>query len=167
MTGDESLYRPCVGLAVFNRRGEVFLGCRRAGGAALPSAHAWQMPQGGIDPGETPHDAALRELYEETNIRSVSLLHESPDWLRYDIPSNISGLPWKGRFRGQRQKWFAFRFLGDEAEIDVEHPGGGVHKPEFRSWRWERLERVPQLIIPFKRAVYEEVASTFSRYAKS
>ena len=163
MSGGERLYRPCVGLALFNAAGRVFVGRRRLGAGNL--RHAWQMPQGGIDPGESPFDAALRELYEETNVRSVSLLAETPDWLSYDIPTPLAGLAWKGRYVGQRQKWFDFRFTGEESEIDVERPGGGIHKPEFGSWRWERLERVPALIVPFKRAVYKEVAGQFSRFA--
>jgi putative (di)nucleoside polyphosphate hydrolase len=123
------------------------------------------MPQGGIDPGEAPYEAALRELYEETNIVSVALLGETDDWLCYDLPVRLAGQAWKGRYRGQAQKWFAFRFQGEESEIDVESPGGGRHKPEFSAWRWERLARVPELIIPFKRAVYERVAEVFSAFA--
>jgi putative (di)nucleoside polyphosphate hydrolase len=156
-------YRPNVGLALFNKEGLVFVGRRRVGAANL--RHAWQMPQGGIDPGETPHDAAVRELYEETNVRTVSLLGEAPDWLAYDIPTPLAGLGWKGRYAGQRQKWFAFRFTGDESEIDVDRPGGGLHKPEFGAWRWERLDRVPELIVPFKRVVYERVVEAFSGFA--
>jgi putative (di)nucleoside polyphosphate hydrolase len=158
-----SLYRPCVGIAVFNREGLVFLGRRRFGGEV--EAHAWQMPQGGIDRGETPLQAAQRELYEETNIRSVSLLGEREAWLAYDIPEAIVRTLWKGRYRGQRQKWFAFRFEGDESEIDVVEPGGGAHKPEFNAWRWERLDRVGELIIPFKQDVYRAVTAEFSRFA--
>jgi putative (di)nucleoside polyphosphate hydrolase len=156
-------YRPCVGLALFNKQGRVLVGRRRIGAGNL--RHAWQMPQGGIDAGEEPYDAALRELYEETNVRSVSLLGETGDWLSYDIPTPLAGMAWKGRYVGQRQKWFAFRFTGEDSEIDVEKPGGGKHKPEFGSWRWEKLERVPELIVPFKRNVYEQVAKAFSRYA--
>jgi putative (di)nucleoside polyphosphate hydrolase len=152
-------------LALFNSEGRVFIGRRRVGGDGGKLRHAWQMPQGGIDSGEDPYDAALRELYEETNVRSVSLLGEAPGWFSYDIPTPLAGLAWKGRYSGQRQKWFAFRFLGDDSEIDVEQPGGGEHKPEFGAWRWERLERVPYLIVPFKRAVYEEVAAAFAPYA--
>ncbi|HWT31954.1 MAG TPA: RNA pyrophosphohydrolase [Propylenella sp.] len=159
-------YRPCVGLAVFNREGLVFLGRRRVGAEASNSHQAWQMPQGGIDPGETPLQAALRELYEETNIRSVSLLGEAEDWFCYDLPPPLAGQAWKGRYRGQTQRWFAFRFEGEESEIDVSKPGGGRHKPEFSGWRWERLERVPELIIPFKRQVYERVAEVFAPYAR-
>ena len=165
MAGDAaSSYRPCVGLAVFNKEGRVFVGRRRAGANSDSLRHAWQMPQGGIDPGETPLQAALRELYEETNMRSVTLLGEAEEWLSYDIPTPAAGLAWKGRYRGQSQKWFAFRFDGAEDEIDVGRLGGG-HKPEFGDWRWERLERVPELIVPFKRDVYEKVAAAFSRYA--
>ena len=123
------------------------------------------MPQGGIDAGEEPYDTAIRELYEETNVRSVVLLGETSDWLSYDIPTPLAGMAWKGRYVGQRQKWFAFRFTGQDSEIDVERPGGGKHKPEFGTWRWEKLERVPELIVPFKRQVYEQVAKEFSRYA--
>ncbi len=122
---------------------------------------AWQMPQGGIDPGEDPYRAALRELHEETNVRSVTFLAEAPEWYSYDLPSLVAGRAWKGRYRGQIQKWFAFRFEGDEAEIDVARPGGGGHRPEFVAWRWERLERVPKLIVPFKREVYATIVEGF------
>ena len=162
----DASYRACVGLAVFNRQGLVFLGRRRVGPETGNLNQAWQMPQGGIDPGETPLQAARRELYEETNIRSVSLLGEAEEWLCYDLPVPLAGQAWKGRYRGQNQKWFAFRFEGDESEIDVARPGGGRHKPEFGAWRWERLERVPELIVPFKRDVYEQVAKAFGRFAR-
>jgi putative (di)nucleoside polyphosphate hydrolase len=155
-----------VGLAVFNRDGLVFVGRRRVGADKAALQHAWQMPQGGIDPGEEPVEAARRELYEETSIRSVKLLAEAPEWLSYDIPTPLAGLAWKGRYRGQSQKWFAFRFTGEESEIDVDRPGGGMHKAEFGAWRWERLERVPALIVPFKREVYEKVAAAFSVFAR-
>jgi putative (di)nucleoside polyphosphate hydrolase len=158
-------YRPNVGLALFNRDGLVFVGRRKAGPESGNLRHSWQMPQGGIDAGETPYEAALRELYEETSVRSVKLLAEAPEWFVYDIPTPLAGHAWKGRYTGQRQKWFAFRFTGDDSEIDVERPGGGKHKPEFGAWRWEILERVPELIVPFKREVYEKVVAVFSPYA--
>jgi putative (di)nucleoside polyphosphate hydrolase len=158
-------YRPCAGMAVFNRQGLVFIGRRTDGPEHVDSVHVWQMPQGGIDEGEDPHPAALRELYEETNIRSVKKLGEIDDWLYYDIPREIVGRAWKGRYRGQKQKWYAFRFVGDESEIDIAHPAGG-HEPEFVEWRWEPVENLPNLVVPFKRKVYEQVVGEFSKLAK-
>lgn len=159
-------YRACVGVALFNAAGLVFVGKRRTDkmGAAHEGGYAWQMPQGGIDPGEDPLQAALRELYEETNIRSVELIAEAPEWYRYDLPLEVMGRALKGRYRGQTQKWFAFRFTGDESEINVQAPGGGSHRPEFADWRWDRIENLPGLIVPFKRGVYEQVAQAFARY---
>ena len=155
-------YRPCVGIALFNRTGLVWIGCRSDKDAeGEGEGHWWQMPQGGLDKGEDPYEAALRELYEETSVRSASLIREASDWLTYDLPTELVGRSWGGRFRGQKQKWFALRFEGDEEEIDVLHPGGGKHKPEFTSWRWEKLERLPRLIVPFKRNVYEGVVAAF------
>jgi putative (di)nucleoside polyphosphate hydrolase len=158
-------YRPCVGLALFNADGLVFIG-RRANKALrehVAPGHEWQMPQGGIDKGETPLEAALRELHEETNVRSAALLAEAPGWLSYDLPHDIATESWKGKWRGQAQKWFAFRFEGADSEINVEEPGG--HKPEFDAWRWERLAATPDLIIPFKRMVYQQVASVFAPFS--
>ncbi|HEX4041966.1 MAG TPA: RNA pyrophosphohydrolase [Xanthobacteraceae bacterium] len=157
-------YRPCVGVVAFNRDGLVFIGRRIDGPEHIDQTHAWQMPQGGIDEGEEPWQAATRELLEETNIRSVERIGEIAEWLTYDIPHEIVGQAWKGKYRGQRQKWFAVRFTGPEGEIDVAHPGG-AHAPEFSSWRWERLRNVPELVIPFKRAVYDRVASEFRQFA--
>jgi putative (di)nucleoside polyphosphate hydrolase len=161
-------YRPCVGVALFNAEGKVFAGRRKPDRHAEPDGqlYEWQLPQGGIDSGEDPYSAALRELYEETNIRSVSLLAEAPDWYKYDLPNDILGRGLKGRYRGQTQKWFAFRFTGDEREIDVLHPGGGAHRPEFVDWKWESLAAMPGLIVPFKRAVYEQVVVAFAGYAR-
>jgi putative (di)nucleoside polyphosphate hydrolase len=123
------------------------------------------MPQGGVDPGEDTWEAAKRELYEETSVRSVKLLGEVPDWLTYDIPRTVAGRAWKGRYRGQRQKWYALRFTGKDSEIDVAHPGGGGHKAEFVTWRWEPMRNLPGLIIPFKRPVYERVVQEFAALA--
>ena len=108
--------------------------------------------------------AAKRELYEETSVRSVEKLGEVADWLIYDIPRTVAGRTWKGRYRGQRQKWFAVRFTGEDAEIDVASPGGG-HKAEFVTWRWEPMKNLPDLIVPFKRPVYERVVREFSKLA--
>jgi putative (di)nucleoside polyphosphate hydrolase len=165
---EEKPYRLAVGAAVFNRDGRVFIGRRRRKRETEPlvGGFEWQMPQGGIDPGEDAADAVRRELYEETNISSVSLLASSPDWYVYDLPREVQATTWGGRYRGQKQKWFAFRFLGDETEIDVERPAGGAHPPEFVEWRWERLDRLPDLIIPFKRGVYLSVVRAFEHFAK-
>ena len=137
---------------------------RRAEGGPehVDAHHSWQMPQGGVDAGEDPALAAARELHEETNVRSARLVAEAPFWFAYDLPGNVAKQAWKGRWRGQTQKWFAFRFEGDDGEIDIDAPGGGVHRPEFEAWRWERLSRMPALIIPFKRPVYERVATAFA-----
>jgi putative (di)nucleoside polyphosphate hydrolase len=158
-------YRPCVGIMVFNRAGQVFIGARSDGPEHVDATHAWQMPQGGVDPGEDPWQAALRELYEETNIRSVERLGEIAEWLTYDIPSDIIGEAWGGKYRGQTQKWYALRFTGDESEIDTAHPAGG-HAPEFLDWRWERMENLPALVVPFKREVYQQVVAEFSKFAE-
>ncbi|HLH48296.1 MAG TPA: RNA pyrophosphohydrolase [Roseiarcus sp.] len=161
-------YRPSVGVALFNREGMVFLGRRKKRRVASKDSvgHEWQMPQGGIDKGETPRAAALRELYEETNVESVSPLAEAPQWLTYDLPPDVAANRWRGRFRGQRQKWFAFRFEGEDSEIDIDRPAKGAHPPEFDAWRWERIEALPALVIPFKRKVYEVVVATFAPLAK-
>ncbi|HEY1365373.1 MAG TPA: RNA pyrophosphohydrolase [Xanthobacteraceae bacterium] len=156
-------YRPCVGTAVFNRQGAVFIGRRTDGPEHTDPTHVWQMPQGGIDAGEDPWPAALRELYEETNIRSVEKLGEVAQWLSYDIPREFIGRAWSGKYRGQRQKWYALRFTGGEDEIDIAHPAGG-HKPEFVEWRWEPLQNLPDLIVPFKRAVYRRLVREFARF---
>jgi putative (di)nucleoside polyphosphate hydrolase len=157
-------YRPCAGMAVFNRDGRVLIGRRIDGPEHVDEVHVWQMPQGGLDENEDPHKGALRELYEETNIRSVEKLGEIKEWLYYDIPREIAGKAWKGKYRGQKQKWYALRFTGDEREIDIANPAGG-HKPEFVEWRWEPLKNTPDLVVPFKRATYERVVAEFSKFA--
>jgi putative (di)nucleoside polyphosphate hydrolase len=159
-------YRPCVGIMLLNRDGLVFIGQRKPKRTAdgLPNGHLWQMPQGGIDPGESPYNAAIRELAEETNVTSVSLIAEAPSWYSYDLPVDLTKKAWRGRYQGQRQKWFALRFEGDESEINVTAPTGGF-RPEFETWRWERMDKLADLIIPFKRQVYENVVRTFGRFA--
>jgi putative (di)nucleoside polyphosphate hydrolase len=159
-------YRPCVGIALFNRDGLVWIGCRSDKDAeGEGEGQWWQMPQGGLDEGEDPYKAALRELYEETSVKHVSLIEAADGWLTYDLPPDLIPTSWNGKYRGQKQKWFALRFEGDESEIDVLHPGGGKHKSEFSAWRWEKLERLPELIVPFKRAVYQEVVMAFRHIA--
>jgi putative (di)nucleoside polyphosphate hydrolase len=157
-------YRPCVGVMALNRDGFAFVGRRIGGPEHVDLTHAWQMPQGGIDSGEEPWPAALRELREETNIRSVEPIAEIAEWLKYDIPREIVGVAWKGEYRGQMQKWFAVRFTGADSEIDVEHPDG-AQEQEFSAWRWEPVQNVPDLVVPFKRAVYERVVAEFAKYA--
>ncbi|MEO7221134.1 MAG: RNA pyrophosphohydrolase [Devosia sp.] len=157
-------YRDCVGTAVFNRDGMVFIGRRRpeedpesTGELGAP----WQMPQGGIDKGEVARDAGVRELFEETSIRSVELVAEAPGWIYYDLPDEALGIALKGKFRGQRQRWFAYRFTGTDSEINVTEPGDGSMPAEFDMWRWEALERLPNLIVPFKKQAYLEVVTAF------
>ena len=155
-------YRACVGMTVFNRDGLVWIGYRSDTDADGEGAgHWWQMPQGGLGKSEDPSAAALRELYEETSIRTVSLIRDAPGWFSYDLPAELVPGSWGGRYRGQTQKWFALRFDGEDSEINVENPGGGKHKPEFSGWRWERLDRITSLVVPFKRAVYRQLAEVF------
>jgi putative (di)nucleoside polyphosphate hydrolase len=161
------LYRPCVGVALVNRDGHTLIGHRkRKRGNEVLDARAWQMPQGGIDDGEEPLKAARRELWEETNVRSVEFIAEMPEWLSYDLPVAARSR-WSGRYRGQTQKWFLFRFTGDEREIDVHRPAGGAHEAEFDQWRWERFERLPDVVVPFKREVYAAVAAAFAPLTRS
>ncbi len=162
---DQLAYRPCVGVALINREGCVWIGERkRKRGDEQLDARSWQMPQGGIDEGETPLAAAKRELWEETNVRSVELIAEAPDWLSYDLPPDAHKR-WGGKYRGQTQKWFLFRFLGSDTEIDVHRPADGHHSAEFADWRWESFERLPDVVVPFKRQVYEKVSEVFAPLA--
>jgi putative (di)nucleoside polyphosphate hydrolase len=159
-------YRPCVGVMLVNRDGLAFVGKRASGGNEPVANNAWQMPQGGLDEGEDPFEGALRELYEETNVRSVEKIGETKGWVTYDLPPELVGIAWKGKYCGQKQKWFALRFTGKDTEIDVKQPGGGEHRPEFEDWRWEKIERLPGLIVPFKRAAYEEVVAELAPLVK-
>ncbi|MCO6184811.1 RNA pyrophosphohydrolase [Rhizobium sp. L1K21] len=155
-------YRPCVGVMVLNAQGLVWAGRRIAIGNSEydGSPQLWQMPQGGIDKGEDPREAAYRELYEETGMKSVSLLEEAPEWFNYDLPQHLIGIGLKGKYRGQTQRWFAFRFEGDESEIQINPPPGG-HTAEFDQWDWLPMQELPDLIVPFKRPVYEQVVNAF------
>lgn len=148
-------YRPCAGVMLINRDGRVLVGQR------LDSTlEAWQMPQGGIDKGEAPFDAAVRELWEETGIAAglVELIAEAPEELSYDLPDDLIDKIWKGKWRGQRQRWFLFRFLGEDKDVDI-----ATAEPEFRAWRWADPADLPELIVPFKRELYRQVLAAFAK----
>jgi len=157
MTDIASLpYRPCAGVMLLNRHGQVFVGQR------LDSVvEAWQMPQGGIDPGEDPIEAAWRELWEETGVQRelAELVAAAPDELFYDLPEDLAARIWKGKWRGQRQRWFLFRFLGEDGDVNIE-----TAEPEFRAWRWAEPKDLPDLIVPFKRELYKELLTVFGQH---
>jgi putative (di)nucleoside polyphosphate hydrolase len=154
------LYRPSVGVMLLNARGEAFVG-RRADrpGVAEGGGKWWQMPQGGTDEGEALEAAARRELEEETGVHSARFIAQTRDWLFYDLPSELVGVAWQGRYRGQKQMWFAARFEGDESEIDLSARPG--HEPEFDAWRWVPVSELPDLVVPFKREVYARILKEF------
>lgn len=160
MTADRNLdlYRPNVGLVVFNREGRVWLGHR----IGWSGGHSWQFPQGGVDPGEDWEAAAFRELHEETGIRSAVVLGRTEDWLAYDFPPEARGSKVARGFLGQKQKWFALRFTGEDAEIDLTRES----TPEFDAWRWAALDEVAGLVVPFKRASYQTVIAAFRGFAE-
>lgn len=150
-------YRPCVGIMLIDSGGRVFVGQR-----IDTPGEGWQMPQGGIDAGESPRQAALRELHEEVGTDKAEVLAESRDLRRYDLPAELVPRLWGGRYRGQEQKWFALRFLGQDADIDIV-----TETPEFRAWRWAELAELPDIIVPFKRRIYQQVIAEFGHLAEA
>ncbi|MEI8179736.1 RNA pyrophosphohydrolase [Aestuariivirga sp.] len=151
-------YRPCVGVMLINKAGLVWVGRRFDKQNDEGVGHWWQMPQGGIDKGEDVRTAGLRELAEETAVTSAEIIAESQRWYNYDLPEHLIGKSWNGKYRGQTQKWLALRFTGEDGEIDLAPPG---HKQEFDQWRWARMDELMELIVPFKRQVYEQVLTEF------
>jgi putative (di)nucleoside polyphosphate hydrolase len=152
-------YRVGVGMVLFNRDGLVFVGLR-----VDQTQEAWQLPQGGLDPGEEPLAAAYRELAEEIGTDKVELMAEIADWLTYDLPPALAAHVWGGRFRGQRQKWFAFRFHGRDSDIDLD-ANPGTHTREFSTWKWAPIDQLPQTIVDFKRPIYERLVAEFRHLA--
>ncbi|WP_207539323.1 RNA pyrophosphohydrolase [Sabulicella rubraurantiaca] len=155
-------YRPNVGALLFNRAGQVLVARRADMPNAEGAAGGWQLPQGGMDEGEDPAVAVMREMEEEIGTRNAEILAEHPEWLLYDLPAELIGVALGGRYRGQKQKWFALRFLGtdDEIRLDLDP------HPEFDAWRWAALSDLPALAVPFKRAIYERLAQDFARFAE-
>jgi putative (di)nucleoside polyphosphate hydrolase len=150
-------YRPCVGAMLLNAEGKVFVGRR-----IDQTVESWQMPQGGIDAGETPQEAVLRELKEETGTGKAEIVRAHPDWLAYDLPPHLIGVALHGKYRGQKQKWFALRFTGKDSDIDLR-----THEPEFAAWRWVTMDELPKLIVPFKRDIYKKVVAAFADLGKA
>jgi putative (di)nucleoside polyphosphate hydrolase len=144
-------YRPAVGVMLLNSEGLVFVGKR-----IDQTMEGWQMPQGGIDDGETPAEAAFREMEEEIGTRNAELLREYDDWLAYDLPSHLLGIGLHGRYRGQRQKWLAMRFRGEDKDINI-----ATQEPEFAHWKWLAIEALPRMVVPFKRDTYAKVIAAF------
>lgn len=157
-TPDANPYRKGVGLMILNSDQKVWVGQRYDAQNPI-KGHAWQMPQGGIDGVETPWQAALRELKEEVGTVNVRFIAETSQWISYDLPEGLQATLWGGRFIGQTQKWFLVEFLGNDTEININTP-----HPEFKAWRWVDAEELPDLIVPFKRGLYEKILEAFNPY---
>jgi putative (di)nucleoside polyphosphate hydrolase len=156
-------YRPCVGVMLINTQGLVWVGRRFEKKNDDGVGKWWQMPQGGIDEGEDVRAAAFRELQEETNVSSAEFIEEADGWFTYDLPEHLIGKSWNGKYRGQKQKWIALRFTGDDSEINLKPPG---HKQEFDQWKWADMDEVLDIVVPFKKAVYVEVIRALRHLGK-
>ncbi|MCC3861640.1 RNA pyrophosphohydrolase [Pseudemcibacter aquimaris] len=148
-------YRPCAGIMLLNADNKVFVAKR-----IDTKVEAWQMPQGGIDEGEDTREAALRELEEETGINNVTIIDEYDGWLTYDLPDELYGKVWKGRYGGQSMKWYVMRFNGQDSDINIE-----TAHPEFAEWKWSDMRDLPDMIVPFKRDIYQKLADKFAHLA--
>jgi len=169
MSADQALlkdYRPCVGIMIVNSDGNVWMGARAdAPDDAEGPGDWWQMPQGGIDEGEDAKAAALRELFEETGITSAEILGQTEGWLLYDLPAELQGKAWGGRYKGQKQIWFAVRFTGNDSEINIDPPPGEDHKKEFSDWQWTPVDQVVNRVVAFKRGVYSQMIDRLAQFA--
>lgn len=145
-------YRRCAGIMMLNKQGQVFVAKR-----IDTDIEAWQMPQGGIDEGEEPQQAAIRELEEETGVRDVTVMAEYENWLAYDLPDELYGKVWKGKYGGQTMKWYVMRFNGDDDDIDIE-----TEHAEFSTWKWTNMHELEDIIVPFKKEIYRKLAAQFS-----
>jgi putative (di)nucleoside polyphosphate hydrolase len=155
MSSNDLPYRPCVGIMLFNPDGKVFVGKR-----IDQTVEGWQMPQGGIDKGESPKEAVLRELQEEVGTGKAQIIGEMQDWITYDLPVHLVGVAFHGKYKGQRQKWFALRFTGRDEDINLT-----THEPEFSAFQWVDLQDLPGLTVPFKREAYKRVIAAFKNLA--
>src|ERR1700678_4129299 len=155
MSSNDLPYRPCVGIMLFNPDGKVFVGKR-----IDQTVEGWQMPQGGIDKGESPEEAVRRELQEEVGTDKAQIIGEMQDWITYDLPVHLVGAAFHGKYKGQRQKWFALRFTGRDEDINLT-----THEPEFSAFQWVDLQTLPRLIVPFKRQAYKQAIAAFKNLA--
>ena len=155
-------YRPNVGAVLFNADGLVWVGRRQSHPTQEAAPGGWQLPQGGIDPEEDPRSAVLRELAEEIGTDKAEIIGEHPEWLSYDLPPEAIGVALGGKYRGQRQRWFALRFTGTDADINLQ----AEEHPEFDAWRWAKLEELPDLAVEFKRAIYATLVTSFAPFAR-
>ncbi|MEN2494324.1 MAG: RNA pyrophosphohydrolase [Hyphomicrobiaceae bacterium hypho_1] len=161
-------YRPCVGAMIINKKGHIWMGLR----VDIPEnvegpGNWWQMPQGGVDPGENLEVAVVRELFEETGIKSIEILGRTRDWLYYDLPSDLQNNIWSGKYKGQKQIWFAVRFTGNESEINIDPPKGLNYKKEFLAWKWMPIYQIADSVVPFKHDLYVQVVKQLKVYALS